>query len=72
MWKKEDEINSPSTAPASADRGSKPEKPRRSAYPNDEQATIGRSITIRGDVTGDEDLFIQGRIEARSICSNTT
>jgi len=28
-----------------------------------ERATIGRSITIRGDVTGDEDLLIQGRVE---------
>ncbi len=27
------------------------------------QATIGRAITIRGDVTGDEDLMIQGRVE---------
>lgn len=26
-------------------------------------ATIGPSITIKGDVTGDEDLVIQGRIE---------
>lgn len=28
-----------------------------------EIATIGRSITIRGDVSGDEDLLIQGRVE---------
>jgi cytoskeletal protein CcmA (bactofilin family) len=28
-----------------------------------ERATIGRSITIRGDVTGDEDLLIQGRVD---------
>jgi cytoskeletal protein CcmA (bactofilin family) len=28
-----------------------------------EEAIIGPSITIRGDVTGDEDLTIQGRIE---------
>lgn len=28
-----------------------------------ERATIGRSITVRGDVMGDEDLLIQGRIE---------
>jgi cytoskeletal protein CcmA (bactofilin family) len=26
-------------------------------------ATIGRSITIRGEVTGDEDLLIQGHVE---------
>lgn len=28
-----------------------------------ERATIGKSITIRGEVTGDEDLLIQGRID---------
>jgi cytoskeletal protein CcmA (bactofilin family) len=28
-----------------------------------ERASIGRSITIRGDVTGDEDLLIQGRVD---------
>jgi cytoskeletal protein CcmA (bactofilin family) len=27
------------------------------------QAVIGRSITIRGEVTGDEDLVIQGRVD---------
>ncbi|MBZ5589063.1 MAG: polymer-forming cytoskeletal protein [Acidobacteriia bacterium] len=30
-----------------------------------ERAVIGASITIRGDVTGDEDLVIQGRIEGK-------
>jgi cytoskeletal protein CcmA (bactofilin family) len=63
MWKKEDEA-SPSATPPSA-----PEAPARSAASRPpastkgEAATIGRSITIRGDVTGDEDLFIQGRVE---------
>lgn len=33
--------------------------PRRGGGP----ATIGPSITIKGDVSGDEDLMIQGRIE---------
>ena len=28
-----------------------------------ERATIGSSITVRGDVSGDEDLLIQGRVE---------
>jgi cytoskeletal protein CcmA (bactofilin family) len=28
-----------------------------------ERATIGRSITINGDVTGDEDLLIQGKVD---------
>lgn len=28
-----------------------------------ERATIGRSITIKGEVSGDEDLLIQGRVD---------
>jgi cytoskeletal protein CcmA (bactofilin family) len=78
MWKKEDMLapTRPEVAPTrpevaatrpelaaarpepapSADR-SGPSKAGR------ERATIGRSITIRGDVTGDEDLLIQGRVD---------
>ena len=29
------------------------------------QATIGASITVKGDVSGDEDLMIQGRVEGK-------
>ena len=28
-------------------------------------ANIGKSITIRGEVTGEEDLIIEGRVEGR-------
>lgn len=34
-----------------------------SAPASAERATIGRSITLHGDVTGDEDLLIQGHVE---------
>ena len=69
MWKK-DEMPMPGTAPE-ADRTPRPERererertpsPSASGVPG-ERATIGRSITIRGDVTGDEDLLIQGRVD---------
>jgi cytoskeletal protein CcmA (bactofilin family) len=67
MWKK-DEMPMPGTAPE-ADRTPRPERERErapslsaSGAPG-ERATIGRSITIRGDVTGDEDLLIQGRVD---------
>ena len=30
-----------------------------------EKATLGSSIQIRGEVTGDEDLLIEGRVEGR-------
>jgi len=60
MWKKE-EAPTPTPPPRA-------ETPMRSAQPaapaaSTDRATIGRSITIRGDVTGDEDLVIQGRVE---------
>lgn len=33
-------------------------------------ANIGKSITIKGDVTGDEDLLIEGRVEGRIELKN--
>ena len=35
-----------------------------------EMANIGKSITIKGDVTGDEDLVIEGRVEGRIELKN--
>lgn len=43
------------TAPSSADRRDTTQAGR--------QAVIGASITIRGEVTGDEDLTIQGHVD---------
>lgn len=71
MWKK-DETPMPSAAPEAERTPPPPVSPTAptpapasaaatSARP--ERATIGRSITIRGDVTGDEDLLIQGRVD---------
>jgi cytoskeletal protein CcmA (bactofilin family) len=60
MWKKEDV-----PAPVPAPRSETPPatgRPEPAATPS-ERATIGRSITIRGDVTGDEDLLVQGRVD---------
>ena len=36
---------------------------RSSSPPRSGPATIGPSITIKGEITGDEDLIVQGRIE---------
>jgi len=63
MWKKEE-----APAPVPAPRAETPLRSERSApaagaAASTDRATIGRSITIRGDVTGDEDLVIQGRVE---------
>jgi cytoskeletal protein CcmA (bactofilin family) len=62
MWKK-DEV--PATTPTPTPRVEATPRPERpvSSPTGAERATIGRSITIKGEVTGDEDLLIQGRVE---------
>ncbi|HSM61315.1 MAG TPA: polymer-forming cytoskeletal protein [Longimicrobiales bacterium] len=59
MWKKDEGMPAPSPTESSP----RTEPARRSAAATGERATIGRSITIRGEVSGDEDLLIQGRID---------
>lgn len=60
MWKKEEESDRPTPRVDAAHVAA--ERPARPTTSKD-RATIGRSIAIRGDVTGDEDLLIQGRVE---------
>ena len=62
MWKKDDEPVPGPTAPQPTGKTPRPESTRLGADTG-ERATIGRSITIRGDVSGDEDLLIQGRVD---------
>src|SRR5690554_6524064 len=67
MWKKDDvkpaeQAATPMAAPA-PEAPRQPERPAMAPRATGEHALIGRSITIRGDVSGDEDLVIQGRIE---------
>lgn len=60
MWKKEEqEKERPVTRTAETPVAERPSRRPTSS----ERATIGRSISIRGDVTGDEDLLIQGRVD---------
>lgn len=63
MWKKEDETSPGATPPVRDETPPRPRSARPPASVPGDAATIGRSITIRGDVTGDEDLYIQGRVE---------
>jgi cytoskeletal protein CcmA (bactofilin family) len=70
MWKKTDEQDSdgrttvrPTTTTPTATASAGTERPARASGTASDRAIIGRSITVRGDVTGDEDLMIQGRIE---------
>ena len=62
MWKK-DEMPAPAPAtPRPEEKTPRPESPK-AATSTGERATIGPSITIRGEVSGDEDLLIQGRVD---------
>lgn len=58
MWKK-DEVSDQAPEPR-PEAKPRPERPATGAA---ELATIGRSISIKGEVTGDEDLLIQGRVD---------
>jgi cytoskeletal protein CcmA (bactofilin family) len=51
----------PLTAAAPTAAAAAPEPPRRSG----ERATIGPSIFIKGDLAGEEDLVIEGRVEGK-------
>ena len=59
VWKKSDDPPSHNPEPSPAPTASEP--PRRLS----ERATIGPSIFIKGDLTGEEDLVIEGRVEGR-------
>ena len=58
MWKKED-ATPIEPRPEVVPTYERPAPPRSSH----DRATIGRSITIKGEVKGDEDLLIQGKID---------
>jgi cytoskeletal protein CcmA (bactofilin family) len=60
MWKKEDAEKPANVRP---EPRAEPREQQQRSPDRAERATIGRSITVRGDVTGDEDLLIQGRVE---------
>src|SRR5437867_7999492 len=59
MFKKSDTDYSQPDPPASNIPRNNPAEPRR------EGATIGPSISIKGDLTGEEDLIIQGKVEGK-------
>ncbi len=59
MWKKDEE---PSTQPSSESR-TPSITAQRSSSTGGGRATIGPSISIKGDVTGSEDLLIQGQVD---------
>ena len=68
--KRDDQPNAPepaSTAPRPASSAPVTASPSPSAEPRrpSERATIGASIIIKGDLSGGEDLVIEGRVEGK-------
>jgi cytoskeletal protein CcmA (bactofilin family) len=61
VWKKSDDTGYNNPEPAPRPQSPAPTEPARRG----ERATIGPSIFIKGDLTGDEDLVIEGRVEGK-------
>ena len=60
MLQPNDKFSTPATAPAPAFG---PTSAHKNLATTPEQATIGRSIVIKGEVSGAETLYVDGRIE---------
>jgi cytoskeletal protein CcmA (bactofilin family) len=74
MWKPSNAPNAPSTPERPQQSQPTPQQstpiepvpvsaPRNAALNTQEQATIGKSLVIKGEVTGSESLYIDGRVE---------
>lgn len=65
MWKRENEPDSQPSKNRSSDRPAPSARPRTEIRGSGGKAVIGPSISIQGDITGEEDLEIQGRVEGK-------
>jgi len=69
MWKPTNQLNvapTPSPEPQRSNTPPAPDPPvatRPAAVTPQEQATLGKSLVIKGEVTGSESLYIDGRVE---------
>jgi cytoskeletal protein CcmA (bactofilin family) len=74
MWKPTNQPTTPSSRPPEPERpaampasstspASEPAPPRAVTATTADQATIGKSLVIKGEVTGSESLYIDGRVE---------
>ncbi|MFT4113538.1 bactofilin family protein [Silvibacterium sp.] len=75
MWKPNQSSNSSQTpsnepvrpaapaAPASYEPPARTPAPSASSAASSEQATIGKSLVVKGEVTGSESLYIDGKVE---------
>ncbi len=64
MWKKNEPVTEPVREPVPDVRPrTQHAPPPKPSAPARKTATIGPSITIKGDISGGEDLLIEGRVE---------
>jgi cytoskeletal protein CcmA (bactofilin family) len=76
MWKPTNQPTTPSSRPPEPERAATPASsapaavepaaattPRPAIASSADQATIGKSLVIKGEVTGSESLYIDGRVE---------
>jgi len=63
MWKKEDALDNETAKPHQSEPKPVEKREPTRAKTQGDRANIGRSITIKGDISGDEDLVIQGAVE---------
>jgi cytoskeletal protein CcmA (bactofilin family) len=63
IWKKSDADNPPAQIPMQPPP--QPSAPRSQPPPANERALIGPSIEIKGNLSGGEDLFVEGRVEGK-------
>ena len=63
IWKKSDADNPPTQTPMQPPP--QPSALRSQPSPAKERALIGPSIEIKGSLSGDEDLFVEGRVEGK-------
>jgi len=70
MWKPTQQVQSPSPTPTPEPAAARPvqvqptlETPRPAASSVGEQASISKGLSIKGEITGTESLFIDGKVE---------
>ncbi len=64
MWRKSEPAE-PSFEPTPAPQAKAAPEPRYPMGHTKERAVIGPTITIKGDLTGEEDVLIEGRVEGK-------
>jgi cytoskeletal protein CcmA (bactofilin family) len=69
MWKRENESSTPGGAPSEGaspmTARSESDAPSRGQGRSPDKTALSPSIVIRGDVSGDEDLLVEGRVEGK-------